>query len=77
MASALHFYRFIVDQCGGCPALVLGSYQPATAKSTTAKLCLKIAGEMTYFLDPKSSIASINANKAITSLPFVIDDIES
>jgi hypothetical protein len=24
---ALHYYRFIVDQCGGCPALVIGSYE--------------------------------------------------
>ena len=27
---ALHYYRFIVDQCGGCPALVIGSYETST-----------------------------------------------
>ena len=76
-ATGLHFYRFIVDQCGGCPSLVLGSDQPATAKSTTAKLCLKVAGDTTHFLDPKSSVASINASKSITTFPFVLDDVES
>lgn len=74
---ALHFYRFIVDQCGGCPALVIGSYETSTAKTVTTKLALKTVSVASHFLAQSSSEQSLNSLKAKTSLPFAIDDIEN
>ena len=73
---ALHYYRFIVDQCGGCPALVIGSYETSTGKTLTTKLILKTVSDTSHFLAQSSSEQSVNALKAKTSLPFSIDDIE-
>ena len=61
---ALHFYRFIVDQCGGCPALVIGSYETSTAKTVTTKLALKTVSVASHFLAQSSSEQSLNSLKA-------------
>ena len=74
---ALHYYRFIVDQCGGCPALVIGSYETSTAKTLTTKLVLKTVSDGSHFLAQSSSEQSVNSLKSKTSLPFAIDDIET
>lgn len=74
---ALHYYRFIVDQCGGCPALIVGSYETSTAKTMTTKLVLKTVSDSSHFLAQSSSEQSLNSLKAKTSMPFAIDDIES
>ena len=74
---SLHYYRFIVDQCGGCPALVIGSYETSTAKTVTTKLALKTVSVGSHFLAQSSSEQSVNSLKAKTSLPFAIDDIEN
>ena len=76
-ASLLHCYRFIVDQCGGCPALVIGSYETSTAKTLTTKLVLKTVSDSSHFLAQSSSEQSVNSLKSKTSLPFAIDDIET
>ena len=60
-ASLLHFYRFIVDQCGGCPALVIGSYETSTAKTLTTKLVLKTVSDSSHFLAQSSSEQSVNS----------------
>ena len=73
---ALHYYRFIVDQCGGCPALVIGSYETSTAKTMTTKLVLKTVSDSSHFLAQSSSEQSLNFLKSKTSLPYAVDDIE-
>ena len=75
--TPLHYYRFIVDQCGGCPALIIGSYETSTAKTLTTKLVLKTVSDSSHFLAQSSSEQSKNSLKANTSPPFAIDDIES
>ena len=67
----------MVDTNNGCPVLCIGSFETATAKTTTAKLALKIYGDGAHFLDQKSSEESINSIKAATSTPLVLDDVES
>ena len=74
---ALHYYRFIVDQCGGCPALVIGSYETSTAKTMTTKLVLKTVSDSSHFLAQSSSEQSLNSLKSKTSFPFAVDDIET
>ena len=37
-----HFYRLIIYNIGGCPGLILGSFEPETLKSTTALIGLKL-----------------------------------
>ena len=74
---AVSNYNFVVEQCGGCPTQMAASFETSTAKTATVKLDLKIYGDHAHFLDQKSSEASINALKAATSTPLVLDDLES
>ena len=77
MSLALRYYRFIINQCGGCPGQILGSSEPATAKTTTALLAQKIFSDISHFLAPNSTPASINQGKSVSSMTWLIDDMES
>ena len=72
-----HYYRFIIQLCGGCHTTVVGSYESATSKTITARLCLKALGDQTHFLSHKSSAAAVLTMKTCTSTPVVVDDVES
>ena len=39
----MHFYRLIIYNIGGCPGLILGSFEPETLKSTAALIDLIMA----------------------------------
>ena len=57
--SALHYYGFIVEQSGGCPSLILGSWSPETGKSSTAQLALKMTSDSRYDFNRSLAIAGL------------------
>ena len=74
--GSLRFYRFIVDQIGACPTLMLGSSEPSTMKTSTLQLCLKNSSDPEMFLAPGSSQASVDLIKSLSSHTVLMDDIE-
>lgn len=76
-AGPQRYYRFIVDQVGACPTLLLGSKAPSTCKTATALLCLKVFGFSNLFMAPGTSLASIELTKSLSSFPLLLDDVEN
>ena len=70
----MHFYRLIIYNIGGCPGLILGSFEPETLKSTTALIGLRMAGDPSHFLECSSSKESIEVRQTSTSLTTFLDD---
>ena len=70
----MHFYRLIIYNIGGCPGLVLGSYEPETLKSSTALMGLKMAGDPSHFLECSSSKESVEVRQTSTTLTTFLDD---
>ena len=70
----MHFYRLIIYNIGGCPGLILGSFEPETLKSTTALIGLKMAGDPSNFLECSSSKESIELRQTSTTLTTFLDD---
>ena len=70
----MHFYRLIIYNIGGCPGLVLGSYEPETLKSSTALIGLKMAGDPSHFLECSSSKESVEVRQTSTTLTTFLDD---
>ena len=74
--ASLRYYRFIVDQIGACPTLILGSAEPSTMKTSTLLLCLKMTSDPGRFMAPGSSLASVDLMKTLSSHSVLLDDIE-
>ena len=74
-AGPMRYYRFIVDQVGACPTLMLASRESSTMKTATAVLCQKMFSQQTI-MAPGSSQASIDLAKAISSNTVFVDDLE-
>ena len=70
----IHFYRLVIYNIGGCPGLILGSFEPETLKSTTALIGLRMAGDSSNFLECSSSKESIELRQTSTSLTTFLDD---
>ena len=70
----MHFYRLIIYNIDGCPGLILGSFEPETLKSTTARIGLRMAGDPSHFLECSSSKESIEVRQTSTSLTTFLDD---
>ena len=75
-ASGTRFYRFIIQQIGSCPTLVLGSMEPSTKKTSTAILALKIVSDSALLMAPGSTVAAVDMLKSVTSNSNLLDDIE-
>ena len=70
----MHFYRLIIYNIVGCPGLILGSFEPETLKSTTARIGLRMAGDPSHFLECSSSKESIEVRQTSTTLTTFLDD---
>jgi hypothetical protein len=70
----MHFYRLIIYNIDGCPGLILGSFEPETLKSTTARIGLRMAGDPSHFLECSSSKESIEVRQTSTTLTTFLDD---
>ena len=76
-AGSLRYYRFIVDQTGGCPTMMFASKDPSTMKTTTALLCQKVFSQQNMFMAPGSTQASIDLAKSMSSNTILLDDLEN
>ena len=56
----LHFNRLIIYNTGGCPGLVIESFDPKALKTTTTQIGLLTIGDPSHFLKCSSSKEAID-----------------
>ena len=75
MGVGIRFYRFLILQMGSCPTIILGSTESSTQKTATARLLLKTLSDVTLFMSPGSSSASVDLLKSLTSNFNLIENV--